>query len=150
MCNNSFAESICSENGWRFTSLLIRYERRKNILLSVGGRGAGIEDWMWIQLDPTLVQILVQVAIRLMKFQSVKASNGSERMANDFWLVGPKLDINLSKVRWLEVIDSQQKGIALIFANHDEDEYDGDVSQEELTWLFCFMIIEFSFQFKKV
>jgi len=79
------------------------------------------------------VQILVQVAIRKMKLLSMEESNGSERIAFDFWLVGPKLDINLSKVRSLKVIDSQQKGIALIFANHDEDEYDGDVSQEELT-----------------
>jgi len=132
-----------------FSTYSIQEEKTNNLLL-VGGREDSVEDWVWTQFELSLVQILVQVAIRLMKFQSVKVSNGSERMANDFWLAGPKLDINLSKVRSLKVIDSQQKGIALIFASHDEDEYDGDVSQEELTWLFCFMIIEFSFQFKKV
>jgi len=70
-------------DGAYFSTYSIQKEKTNSLLL-VGGREDRIEDWMWIQLDLSLVQILVQVAIRKMKFLSVKVNNGLERMANDF------------------------------------------------------------------
>lgn len=58
-----------------FFSYASQKEKTNNFLL-VGGREERIKDTMWILLDLSLVQILVQVAIRKMKFFSMKESNG--------------------------------------------------------------------------
>jgi len=51
-------------------------KEKTNSFLLVGGREERVKDTLWSLLDLSLVQILVQVAIRKMKFFSMKESNG--------------------------------------------------------------------------
>ena len=93
MCNNSFAELICSENGWRLVFYRSSTKQLKNIIVLVGNCKVEVEDLKWFKLDLTLVQILVLVAVRFMKFKSMEEGNGWEGMAFVFLLVEPKLSL---------------------------------------------------------
>ena len=93
---------------------------------------------MWIALDLFLVQILVQVAIRIMKFNSMKENNGFKRMANDFEWLGIKEEFNYFKRR-LYVVSSLPKMNLVKIPKVVEDEYNGDIDAN-LNW-YNFQII---------
>jgi hypothetical protein len=90
-CNNSPAEWISAENGWRSSVLPIpRRQGRNDALASRQAWGSVTKPWEWSRVERPLVQILVVVANTQMRTLRTEVGKGSMWTAVGHGLVDPK------------------------------------------------------------